>query len=414
MATFSATAENVPAGEGQMDKPIYYNVYGEPRPWSELVAKFGAVVVHRAPAQAGDVVWQCIGLLERRDIPAERVHMMQPWVARHLERVNRVTDRSQPDAAAAIVVTHELLGGGAAIGLRAAWYWPDAPEDPDCGPVGGVPAGMTPGRAVSGLTNDNGDIGHAMGRGAYYWPDQGQIGPHAVWVYGTSVQSDVILGLGMIGETNHDHLDVFYRQVAETPPGPPEPPAPPEPPEPPGMLYFDEQGQPQVLAWAVDLFGDQEIHDPGVLPRYAVAELHASSGTHLAFAPRVLDTDGNPVAGITVAIGPRDVSGVTERRETNTDGYATFSLAGRERHTVPGQGHYVCGLPDAPCEVYNAAGAVAGVSPPRWLNPVFVWRDDVAPPEPPGPGVWDLIEERLDAIEAQAAAIRMLRPPSLR
>ena len=213
-----------------MDKPIYYNVYGEPRPWEELVAKFGDIVVHRAPAQPGDVVWRCVGLIDASDIPESRARFVHPWMQNWRRDRRRVIDWSRPEAAATIMVRHWLLGDVPAIGLRAAWYWPDAPEDPGCGPAGGVPAGMTPGRAVSGLTNDNGDIGHPMGQGAYYWPDQGQIGPHATWVHGTETQSDVILGLGMRAATNHDHLDIWMAQMLFTAPPEPPPPPPPEPP----------------------------------------------------------------------------------------------------------------------------------------------------------------------------------------
>ncbi|HSJ56368.1 MAG TPA: hypothetical protein VLC95_04255 [Anaerolineae bacterium] len=107
---------------------------------------------------------------------------------------------------------------------RVAWYWPDAPDDPLAGPQNGVLPQMNPNRAVHGLTNMNGDVGFGMGRGAYYWPDQDQIGPHAAWIYGTGTRSDVILGLGMIGATNHDHFNVEYALVdpGTTPPPPAE------------------------------------------------------------------------------------------------------------------------------------------------------------------------------------------------
>lgn len=111
------------------------------------------------------------------------------------------------------VNTHASLVVQAAPGTRVAWYWPDAPEDPECGPAGGVLPGMRAGRAVSGTTSPAGDVGFAMGGGAYYDPSQGQIGPHAVWIYGAETASDVVLGLGMVAGTNHDHVDVDFAWV---------------------------------------------------------------------------------------------------------------------------------------------------------------------------------------------------------
>jgi hypothetical protein len=59
-----------------------------------------------------------------------------------------------------------------------------------------------------------------MGKGAYYWPAQGQIGPHAIWVHGSGVRSDLLFGLGMIGATNHDHFDVEFARVETSGEGP--------------------------------------------------------------------------------------------------------------------------------------------------------------------------------------------------
>lgn len=109
-------------------------------------------------------------------------------------------------------------------GVPVAWYWPDAPQDGNAGPLGGVPPQMSPNRCIHGLTKAEGSVAFAMGQGAFYWPDQGQIGPHAVWVYGAATRSDLILGLGMVAGTNHDHIDVeFVRLEDGEPPEPPEP-----------------------------------------------------------------------------------------------------------------------------------------------------------------------------------------------
>jgi hypothetical protein len=88
--------------------------------------------------------------------------------------------------------------------------------------LGGVLPQMNANRAISGSTNENGDVGFGMGGGAYYWPAQGQIGPHATWIHGSQTRSELILGLGMVAQTNHDHFDVEFTRYDEDP-NPPEP-----------------------------------------------------------------------------------------------------------------------------------------------------------------------------------------------
>jgi hypothetical protein len=136
----------------------------------------------------------------------------------------RVVKIQENDAATVIVVKMLAADGTPMPDVRVAWYWPDAPEDRHAGPANGLPAGMRPGRAFASDTNANGDVGFDMGDGARYWPDQDQIGPHAVWVYGPQTNSDVVLGLGMVGGTNNS-LWPTYQWCEDVPP--PEPPPPP-------------------------------------------------------------------------------------------------------------------------------------------------------------------------------------------
>lgn len=224
--------EQLSASRAGEEMPTYYDRYGQEQPWSALVAQFGEIVVHRAPAEYGDVVWRCVALIERAPIDAGREGQVAGWLRQYRAVVAQLVGKLGTREAATVIVRHEYADGSPVTGLRAAWYWPDAPEDPACGPAGGVPAGMTPGRCVSGLTNAEGLIGHAMGEGAYYWPDQGQIGPHAIWVYGAAMPSDVVLGLGMLPGTNHEHLDAVMRQMRVVPPVPPPEPPPEPPPDP--------------------------------------------------------------------------------------------------------------------------------------------------------------------------------------
>jgi hypothetical protein len=140
--------------------------------------------------------------------------------------------KEQVEAAAALVVKVTDKEGNPLDSIRVAWYWPDADSDPNAGPLGGVPPEMRPNRAVSGPTKENGDVGFGMGGGAYYWPSQGETGPHAAWIHGPDTRSDLILGLGMVAATNHNHFDIEYTRVEEDEPPPEQPPAsPPETPE---------------------------------------------------------------------------------------------------------------------------------------------------------------------------------------
>jgi hypothetical protein len=92
-------------------------------------------------------------------------------------------------------------------GVKVAFYWPDAPIDGSAGWYG---------RCVAGLTKEDGCIGFGMGGGAYYKPEDG-IGPHAVWVYGSGA-SQMVDGIGMVWGTNHDHVNITFREVDSTAP----------------------------------------------------------------------------------------------------------------------------------------------------------------------------------------------------
>ena len=121
--------------------------------------------------------------------------------------------REKVNAPAALVVKTLGIDQAPAPGIQVAWYWPDAPADADAGPAGAPFEGVTPGRCVSGYANADGDTGFAMGDGAYYHAELGIRGPHAVWVHGAKTRSDLILGLGMLPLTNHDHFDVEFTLV---------------------------------------------------------------------------------------------------------------------------------------------------------------------------------------------------------
>lgn len=171
-----------------------YDINGKERDMAYLKAKFGNFVIHPAAAGPG-------------------------W---------RITTLRERDGIAAIIQSGKLPDGSPATGIKVAWYWPDAPEDPRAGPANGLPAGMVPNRCFVGVLNESGDCGHPMGQGAYYWPDRGEVGPHACWMYGSGTNSDVLAFIGMIAATNHLHFDPEFTWVEE----PVEPPVDP-PVEPP-------------------------------------------------------------------------------------------------------------------------------------------------------------------------------------
>jgi hypothetical protein len=174
-----------------------YDWQGNERDAGYLKGRYGNLVIHAAPPGEG---------------PVYRVSALR-------EKVN---------TAATLVVRVTSREGTPLEGVQVAWYWPDAPSDPHAGPQGGLPPQTRPQRAVSGFTNINGDTGFGMGTGAYYFPSEGQIGPHATWVHGQMTRSDVVLGLGMLGATNHDHFDVEFAQVFGEEPPPPPPDCPRE------------------------------------------------------------------------------------------------------------------------------------------------------------------------------------------
>ena len=99
--------------------------------------------------------------------------------------------------------------------ILTVFHWPDAPALPRSG---WHDAG------VIGPTKQTGDVGHAMGGGAYYSPPTQ--GPHSLWIFGP-YNSQMISGLGMIAGTSHRHLDVTFQDRTGSLPPPPFPPTPP-------------------------------------------------------------------------------------------------------------------------------------------------------------------------------------------
>lgn len=158
-----------------MDAPPVYDQNGNEQSWGWLVTNFGPVAVERSAAAGGQV----FRIVELRDSEGPAV----------LNVTVRGAD-SQPLA-----------------GVNVARYWPDAPQLPDWPP----PISRWQPRGVFGETKPDGTIGFGIGRGDYYWPPKG--GVSAVWVADARGPSDMMTGLGMLGGTNHRHVDVVYQLV---------------------------------------------------------------------------------------------------------------------------------------------------------------------------------------------------------
>lgn len=134
-----------------------YDQDGTLKDWEWLRQRFGAVEV----AQAGQ--WEVVRLDEM-------------------------------EGPAAVVVT--VMGADAPLpGVMVEWGWPDG--------------------VYREATKEDGTVGFAMGDGAFYDPTKTK-GPHYVK---TVEPGDLVSGLGMVGKTNHRHLDIIYalRSTAPAP-----------------------------------------------------------------------------------------------------------------------------------------------------------------------------------------------------
>ena len=235
---------------------------------------------------------------------------------------------------------------------------------------------MTPGRCVHGTTGGNGDVGFGMGNGAYYWPDKGQIGPHAIWMYGADTPSDLILGLGMIGATNHTHLDtVWIWDNGDDPPEPPDPPGPDG-----DLRYFDAAGNEQDEAWALHYFGPQNVHEPDSDSAFRLIELMEDNGPERVLQVMVIDEAGEPWPGVTVLFGSRDIDPSTiENATTWADGIARFQLTDAHLYNAPSEAHHRVAVAESDSDVCSIGQVKA--KPRRHLNMVFMLR--TGEPEPP-------------------------------
>jgi hypothetical protein len=145
-----------------------FDRYGDEQDWSWLVETFGAVGINAGNGSA------CV--IELRD------------------EVGPATI-----TVTVVDTAHQPLGG-----IDVVWYWPGVPwelppEMQVCYDYGFVGQTKTDGP-------DKGTVGFGMGGGSYYFPPDG--GPHTIWV-GVG-GSDCLYGIGMLGGTNHRHLNPTF------------------------------------------------------------------------------------------------------------------------------------------------------------------------------------------------------------
>lgn len=144
-------------------------------------------------------------ILDRDDNPRDWL-----WLQ---DRFGPVTIQQAPQGIAYRICLLQEIEGPSSLGVRvthegiplqkkrAVRYWPDAPFLPP------EMVGWTD-RGVYALTKVDGTCDFAMGGGDYYFPPNA--GASAIWIWDPGYPSDFIQGLGMLGLTNHIHLDVQF------------------------------------------------------------------------------------------------------------------------------------------------------------------------------------------------------------
>ena len=142
-----------------------YDFDGVERDWDWLIATFGAVSLDRGTGSAS---------------------------VRQLRAI---------EGPSSLVILIDRTNGDPIEGVPVIFYWPDAPLLPPEQQACGLDRGLVI------PTNEKGTAEFSMGGGAYYFPPDG--GPHIVWV--ATEGTDCLRGMGMLGGTNHSHLDSVWR-----------------------------------------------------------------------------------------------------------------------------------------------------------------------------------------------------------
>jgi len=142
-----------------------YDKYGTLQDWDWLVTRFGDVTLDRGTGAAS------------------------------------VGELREVEGTSTLVLWLFNANGEPIVGQEVIFYWPDAPDLESYQEACGLTQG------VMGQTKENGEVGFGMGPGAHYVPEEGEVGPHQVWI--VRAGTDCLRGLGMILD-NHIHLDSVW------------------------------------------------------------------------------------------------------------------------------------------------------------------------------------------------------------
>ncbi len=114
----------------------------------------------------------------------------------------KVVELREAGQYATLIVHVEDSQGAPIVGQEVVFWYSTAPElqpyQQACGLINGV----------IGYTKDNGNAEFGMSSGSYYFPSETVAGPHVVWIVREG--TDCLRGLGMLGGTDHYHLDSVW------------------------------------------------------------------------------------------------------------------------------------------------------------------------------------------------------------
>jgi hypothetical protein len=169
---------------------------------------------------------------------------------------------------------------------------------------------------------EDGTAGFGMGIGDYYSPGK-TAGASGIWIARAGYGSDYLSGLGMLGATNHRHLDSFW-QLQENG-------ASPEPDEGPAIVGLD--GSAQKWPWIVEMYGGLSIGVPvPPMGKFCVTKLLAKQAAEWPqeLTVRLLDEDGDPVPNIQVTFA-RIGTSESVKLITDSTGYVRFAVS-KDQH----------------------------------------------------------------------------------
>lgn len=182
---------------GNDEHPKIVDLEGFERDWGWLEVGFGAIE------------------LERVEVPAGQ------------SQVYRLVKLEVAEGPAVQVVNVLGLDGLPLEGIRVVRSWPEGPEFE----AGAETAAEGRNTGVSGPTGTEGNLGFGLGTSDRYEPPAAGTG--VVWVADEAGPSDVISGLGLLDETDHQHLNLTFQLVDLSP-------AVPEPKGLPGRRLFEQ------------------------------------------------------------------------------------------------------------------------------------------------------------------------------